>query len=250
MTTADKIETWLVDNAKLVVALFIGVLVIGGVLAGYQAYSSARENKAQETLFEIEADLEKKQQALFEVENKQKQEASKNKAAKKTETAAPVRNPETLQKDLGEPLTRLVSFIDQNKGSKASYMAAMTASDLYLEYKDPSQAAQLLEKVAPHVNKKDLFYGLLNSQLALAYSNANECPKAVDVYDDIIDSEAQKHIHAQMILRKGVCLMSMKEYDKAKAAFRQAKTDFPDSVSGKSAESFERLINVKKGVVK
>jgi predicted negative regulator of RcsB-dependent stress response len=249
LTTADKIEKWIVDNAQLVVGLFVVVLVLSAAYGGYEIYSVRQEAKAQEALFEIESVLDKKQQELFEAESK-KNATAKDQKKSDTQIAAPPKTPETLQKDLGEPMAQLVSFIDDNKGSKASFIAAMTASDLYLEYKDPSQAAQILEKVVPHVSKSDLFYGLLNSQLALAYSNANECPKAVEAYDRIISTEAQKHLHAQMILRKGVCLMAMKEFDKAKSVFRQAKTDFPDSVSGKSAEAFERLVNIKKGSVK
>lgn len=239
MTTTEKIEKWVLNNAKLLVGVFIGVLVVSFVYGAYEILSQQKEDSAHEAYFEVEAALEKKQQALLEAETKKGEKAP-----------AKDKNPELLKAELGENVTQLEQFIKDNSNTSAARIATVHLADLYVEYKDWSSATTLLENSFAKTSENDLFYGLIGSQLGLAYSDSKQCEKAIAVYDKIVSAKAQKHIHAQALLKKGVCLMTLNQLDKAESVFRQAKAEFPDEVSGQSALAFERLIGIKKGQLK
>lgn len=239
VSSSERLEKWLLENAKMVVFTFVAVVIL---VLGYMVYEMVKKNQeeaAQAERFEIELALEKKQQEIFEAEAKA-QEGAKT-------PQLPVRNPEVLQAQLGEPLGRLEAFVKENRSTVAGFLAAMTASDLYLEYKAPAKAAEILETVRTEAAKKNVFYGLIQSQLGLAYSNAGACDKAIEVYDQLLDVSAQKHLFGQTLVRKGACLIELQKYDEAAGVLRTARTEYPESSAAQTAESFERLIKIKKG---
>ena len=238
---SEKIEKWILDHAQALVFGFLGIVALGVVYAGYELWDQSREKRAQEAFYLLETELEKKQQALFEAESKKDE---KNKAS------SPERSPELLKKDFSSEIEKLKTFIQDNSTTKAAAFAAIGLADLHLEYKAFDEAIAILNERFSQLSKNELFYGLLGNQLALAYSNSGKCKDAVEIYNQILAADAQKHIHSQALLRKGACLITLNEMDQAQAAFRQAKTDFPDSISAKTAENLERLVLIKKGAVK
>lgn len=251
----ERVEDFLLENYKALIAVFVVIVVAAGGYATMQSISASNEKKAQDELFAITSELDKKVADLNEAA--QKDSKAKDPKAKKDAKAdlmetlkEPVKTPETLAKDLGPQVQKLEDFLKSNNDRKAGFIAAMALSDLYLDYQEPKKAVEILKPIADKPSKDDLFYGLINSQYALALSNSNNCQEAVDVYDNILKSKDQKHIHAQAMLRKGVCLMTLQKYDQAKDVFQEARTEYPDSMSGRSAESFERYLALKKGQAK
>lgn len=248
---SQRVEDYLLKNYKAVIGVFIATVLLIGAYAIVQTVSTSREKAAQEELFAITSALDKKVTELSEAAQKK---ASADPKSKKTDLLddlkQPEKTPEALARDLGPQVQKLEDFLKSHNDSKAGFLAAMALSDIYLEYGEPKKAADVLKSMSEKPSSDDLFYGLLNSQYALALSNSNNCQDAVGVYDRILKHKEHKHIHAQAMLRKGVCLMTLNKNDEAKNVFQEARTEFPDSVSGRSAESFERYIALKKGQAK
>ncbi len=248
---SQRVETFLVTNYKAVIGVFVATVVLIGAYATMQTMSASREKAAQEELFAITSRLEKKSTELSEAAQKKVTPDPKNKKADMLDDLKePEKTPDTLARDLGAQVKQLEDFLQKHNNRKAGFLAAMALSDVYLEYGAPKKAAEILKPISERPDKGDLFYGLLNSQYALALSNSNNCQEAVDVYDRILKNNEHRHIHAQAMLRKGVCLMTLNKMDQARDVFQEAHTEFPDSVSGRSAESFERYLALKKGQAK
>ncbi len=247
----EQITEWMIKHAKTVAIVFIVAAVGGGAFVAYGIIHTAQEKKAQEALFDIQHSLEKKQQELAEAETKAlEKKDDKKKDDKKTVITPPKpaeKNPEVFAKNFTTFEEQYKNFISQNQGKKASFVAAISLADLYLDYKDPKKAVDILKEVAARPAKSDLFWGLLQSQLGLALSEAGDCKEAVRVYDSVLASKDHPFLRSQNLLRKGACLMSLNEFDQARETFDQAKTEFPDTYSGEMAQSYKRLLALKKG---
>lgn len=248
---SQRVEEYLLKNYKAVIGVFVATVLMIGAYAIMQTVSTRREKAAQEELFVITSALDKKATEISEAAQK-KVTANPNgkKADILEDLKEPEKTPETLARDLGPQVQKLESFLKSHESSKAGFLAAMALSDIYLEYGEPKKAAEVLRPMSEKPDSDDLFYGLINSQYALALSNSNNCQEAVGVYDRILKHKDHKHIHAQAMLRKGVCLMTLNKNDQARDVFQEARTEFPDSVSGRSAESFERYLSLRKGQAK
>lgn len=240
----DTISDWVSANLRLIVGVLVAFVLAWGGWAFYEHQQVKREKAAQNDLFAITDALEKKQQEIMSEENK----PVVNKKGEKAPTPKPPeKTPETLAKNYGSFVAQFEEFIAGHNGTKAAMVAGIELADLYLEHKDPKKAVEVLRPLAAQPSKSELFYGLLQSQLGLALSDAGECGDAVKVFDDILQVEAQKPFHSQSLLRKGACLVSMNQLDEAKAAFQQARTEYPDTFTGEMAQGYERLIQMKKG---
>lgn len=248
---SQRVEEYLLKNYKAVIGVFVVTVLLIAAYAITQTVSTKREKAAQEELFVLTSAVEKKQTELSEAAQKTAATDSKNKKADPLEELKePEKTSETLSRDFGPQIKKLEDFVKANEDRKAGLLGAMALSDIYLEYGEPKKAADVLKSMSEKPDSDDLFYGLINSQYALALSNSNNCQDAVGVYDRILKHKEHKHIHAQAMLRKGVCLMTLNKNDEAKNVFQEARTEFPDSVSGRSAESFERYLALKKGQAK
>jgi predicted negative regulator of RcsB-dependent stress response len=241
---ADQVQA----NAKYIVFTLVVAALAWGSYVAYGAYAQKREIKAQNDLFAIESEYEKKQEEISKVDTTP--EVKKLKAGEKPTPPEPPKppekNPETLAKNFGSIVERYESFIKDNNGTKASMVAGISLADIYLDHKEPQKAAAVLEPLAKQTRQSDLFYGLLNSQLGIALSDSGKCEDAVKVFTGLLEAKAQEPFHSQSLLRQGACLVTLNKFDEAKAAFEKARTEYPNSYTGEMAQGYERLVELRK----
>lgn len=248
VSVEERISAIVSANFKYVAAGLVALAVIWGGYLIYSGVQKKREMAAQTELFYIESDLQKKQEEVMTSTPKTQVKKLKKgeKASESDPISPPEKTPETLTENYGSLVQRFEAFIKDHKGTKASLVAGITLADLYLEHKDAQRAVSVLEPLAKEVSRSDLFFGLLSSQLGVALSDAGQCEQAVKVYDKLLSAKAQEAFHSQSLLRQGACYLALNRLDEAKAAFEKVKTEHPNTYTGEMAQSYERLIDLRR----
>jgi predicted negative regulator of RcsB-dependent stress response len=224
--------------------------VAGGVYLAYAQYQSAQEKNAQEEYFAIQKRIEtiteanaKAEEELRAKDGDAKKDTKKveKTAAAKTATA---KTPEELKKQYGEVITTAESFIQNHAQRKASVMAALQVAGLATTYSDLELAQKTLATVVSWPDKKELFYGLVRSQLGSVLLDLKQTAEAARYFQEIVDNKAQTYFHPHALLR--VAQMELGDFEKAEATFTRVETDHPTTQAANQAKNFKRLLAIKK----
>ena len=235
----------------------VGVAVCIGLYGGYVAYSfvkSNQEKKAQEQLFTLQKELNQKQEELLKAnqadqnEDKigDKKNDKKNKDKSK-ESPAVVKNPETFKTHFSSLSDQFTQFIKQQSGHKAALIAAVDIAGLAYEYKNFELSVEVLNSVVNTLSDKDVFSGLIRTQLGSSLMELKKYPEAKAQFQKIIDAEGLKSFHPQALLLNGVCALETGDFDGAQFSFSRLEQDFPLTGAANSAKDFKKLIALKKG---
>lgn len=250
-----------IDHFWRPVFMALIVVAIGfATYLGYGAYSEHQEQAAQERLFAIQKQLDNKKEELEKAEAgddtaasaKDGKSAKDEKAAKKADTKKAdkiklAKTPETLEQNFGSILTAYDQFIAENKGNKASFMAAVQAAGLSLAYSDLNRAEKALVPVAGVVKSGDLFYGLVKSQYGSVLMDLKKFDQAAIQFEELTTAKEQKYFLPQAMLRLGICYIEMKEYSKAESTFSKLIADHPTTQASNEAKKMRKLIALRQG---
>lgn len=239
-----KVGDFVLEHARSIFGLVcIGLLVWLGYI-GYGVWLDRQEVKAQDALFAAESKILK----LKEGFDKARMESLMPSLAKndvKKEAPATLATGD-LQKDYGDLPNQLESVIVQYPKSKSAAQAAIAVADLYLEYKQPEKAENVLSPIAQNFSKNSIFSGLVNAVLGKALAQKGECEKATTIWQKILDEKSQSYIHADIALKAGICFESLGQVDKAKGMYKKASEDFSEMSEGKrTAKSLLRALELK-----
>ena len=230
-------------------ALIAAGVGYGGFI-GYRAYEVSKENAAQEKLFLIQKSVEDKLEELTKPDEEKvttgkklnkKEERESPKALKEIE-----KSPESLVKNFESQIQSYEKFIENHKGHKASYMAAIQLAGLSVEYKDLSRAEKVLSGVVERA-KNDLFGGLVTSHLGTVLMDQKKYKEAIEQFSSLVDDKKQTYFHPQALLRLGTCYLETGDFGMAETTFKKIEVDFPSTQAASEAKNLIKLIALKKG---
>lgn len=244
---------------RMIVLAILGVLVLGGAGSSILSYfESRKEELAQKDLFLAEHEFSKKQQAFEQAQTEiRKQENLKKSPAKKAdkklaqeaESALAKARKEAktgdLNKDFGDVLPALEKVVTQHSGTKASTIAALAATKVYLDYNQPQKALAILSPIEGKIQKGDVLEGAFLSSLGVSYERAGQCDKAVPVWEKITSSAKLDLFHADAFLKLGLCYEKLGNTAKATESLEKAASKSPESNTAKVSKRLLRLMKVK-----
>jgi predicted negative regulator of RcsB-dependent stress response len=231
--------------------LVVSVVVYGGYLS-FNAVQEHREKSAQEELFTIQKQVDKKTEELLKaLEPKEESKAKDAKVAKKDKPAEKPKElektPETLVKNYGDQIAAYEKFIADHANHKAAYMAAVKLAGLAADYKDSARAQKVLAGVVDQPSHNDIFYGLLRAQLSSVLMDLNQHKEAIKILNEIVDNKEFTYFHPQALIRLGACYLETGDFEKAQATFSRVEADYPQTQAAGEARNFKKLVSMKKG---
>lgn len=144
---------------------------------------------------------------------------------------------DSLDKALGgnESYYGFAYIADEYSSTKAGSLASYYAGIIYLKYGEPQLALQYLD----NASIKDAIIGAMaKGSKGDAFVELGNFDKAVSSYSDAI-SHSKNNLTTPMYLKKqGLVYEEQKEYKKALANYERIKNDFPNSVEGRSIDSY------------
>ncbi|MES2854941.1 MAG: hypothetical protein V4692_03705, partial [Bdellovibrionota bacterium] len=129
-------ETWVEENAKLIVGLMVVLIVVGLGYAGMQILGKRQERTAQDEYYAVAQKYEKAKGEFDQAKFEQFAPAGQAKTGGKAASG-------DLEKDYGTVITDLDKIAREHAGTTAGAQAAILAGDTYLQYKQPDKAVEL-----------------------------------------------------------------------------------------------------------
>lgn len=241
---------WTTQHTKSVTTAVL-IAIVGGVsLAAYTEVKKSKETKAQENYFKLEKEIVKKKTDFEKAANAQTakiNEAKNDTKDKKkkdskptTESAAnlPMASGD-LDKDYGVLVKDMSQFISNNISSKAAKMGALTLADIYLKYKRPEMALEILKKLPI---EHDILSAMTVSQLGSVQADMKDCKSAISTWDQVLKSHAMQFMHSEVRLKQGLCYEMINDKINAEASYNKVIADAKEGQLGKTAEKYLRLL--------
>lgn len=236
---------WTRTHSKAVVMAVGAFLLIGGGVSIYTTYSDMREAKIQEEFYAVEKVYLDKKLKFEEAEANEKAAAKDPK--KTTEAAAAAANKATgdITKDYPESVKGFEELMAKYPNSQAAKMSALNLSEIQLKYNQTENAIATLNKIVGTLGNSDVLSALVQSQLGNTLSDNKDCKAAVTHWEKVISNSKAQFLYDEVKLRMGICFESLSEFKKAEDFYNQVSTSKPDSVLGKTAEKYKRLLKSK-----
>ncbi len=231
------------EKYKVLLGVAVVLLVTGSfVRLAVDHFHEQTELKGADALYAVEAGYLK----LREGFERAKMEAIAPIPPKPDEKKEPtVLATGDLTKDYGSSVSGLEQVVHDHPQTAGGAQAALLLSELYLEYKQPEKALPPLEKVSEHLNKKGMLYGLVHMMHGTVLATQGNCAAAVDQWQAVVSSEASQHLHPDALLKSGICYESLKQNDKAMAAYQRLMSEFVESTAAQTAKTLLRVLNLR-----
>lgn len=260
----------LVRNQKMVFTVALVLLLAGAGYVAWDKVSSKKEIAVQEEFYSIEKKYLKLKESFDKAEADQKDKTKKDseKSSKVTADKDPKKAEEDsklptgdLMKDYGSVVEAWNKLIDSYPSSKAAGMASLELSQLFLKYKSPKEALQILSKVKAQQNSDQFMGAMVFHAYAKLLSNQGQCQEAISVWENL-----EKKKHASFLMEpakmgRALCLESLGQSEKAEIVLKELVADNnnnPSSGRGgapqakgksaiqKTAEKYLRFMKLKK----
>ncbi len=243
---------WAIGHRNSVIGLIGLFLLIGLGITGFQYVSDSKETKAQEQYYSIEKIyFEKKGQ--FEQANRQEQQkvnAQKDKNAKTKAEPTP-ENTQTkatgdLAKDYGSIETDLKDVFAKHPATQGAAMAALLLTDLYIEYKQPAQALDLLKNMKPQAGS--MMDSLATMQLGNVYALNSDCQNAITTWAGLLQKKQLAYLHEELKLRTAQCQIQLGQTVEAEKSLAElaSNKEAMNFTAQREAAKYLRLLRVKK----
>lgn len=230
VSATDKLAAWLQKNKKIV--LGATVIVVGGALAQITStkYISAQRVKAEAKLYTVKSKITQKVEQI-------------EKTKKPTKDATPAaKTPEVFEANFKVLSDEYVTAIKATNEAP-SVEHALSHSQFLADYGQLDAAIELLQSKSDA--NSNLLSSLLNLKLGTLLANKNSFDEAINHFDKVLANKKNSSLHADVYLKKALCLEKSGKIEEAKAAYEKIKTDFAESAEAKSATTYLRLLEVK-----
>ena len=236
---AGKATTIIEKNFKAILGVFAVAVIAGSAFVMMKNSQASAEKESFDKLFAVtKVYFEKK--ADFA---KADAPADKNKKPADKKEEMPAKATGDLDKDYGEVVAKLETFLKSNKGTNASAEAALILSDIYSEYKKPDQAAAVLENTIKASSGSGLLFEIMSLR-AGDLSAMTDCNKAVTYWQKIANS--QSFVAQQARLKLGICFQQLGRISEAKTWLSKVMEEAPeDSTESFNASRYLRYLEFK-----
>lgn len=209
---------------KLLIGVLLAGAIAGAVFVLVSTQSLNKEKLAQENYFIVEKNL---------LELKEKQTTAK------------------VGVDFSQSKKDLEKIISDYPGSVAAQMAAIHYAKLLADEKNFDAALSVLQKAE---NKdKGMVNTLVQQQIGQLLADKNECLRAIEVWQKIINRKEAAFIHGETKIQQALCYAKLNDLKKAeeiltKLANQSSSINSETAAdhSVKEAEKYLRLIQFKK----
>lgn len=266
----DQLTQWgrmvldvVIQNSKVVAGLLglMGLVSIGILIKN--KISEGHEIDVQGQYYAIEKTYLKKKEAFAKGESDAKAGDKKAKEAKdaKVEQTEDGVTPQLasgdILKDYGTELEGFKKLVQAEPKTKAAAMAVLEMSDLYLKYKNPQEATQVLAQAKEQQKPDHLLGALVYHSYAQLLADQNRCADAIPVWDALLGKGGLKFMVEPAQYGQAVCYATMGQFEKAelllKGLVAEKKTSgapgeapAPNSAIQGAAKKYLRFINFKK----
>ncbi len=235
------------EKYKILLGVTLGLLIVGTVVRlTFDHFQERTELKGADALYSVEAGFLKAREG-FERAKMEAMAPTPPKSDEKPEDKKEPNVPATgdLEKDYGASVAGLEQVVKDHPNTGGGAQAALLLAEVYLEYKQPEKALPPLEKVESHLNKSGMLYGLVHMMHGTILATVNNCASAVQKWEAVVGNEASKHLHPDALLKSGICYESMKQNDKAMAAYQRLMSEYVDSTAAQTAKTLLRVLNLQ-----
>lgn len=233
---------WVEDNAKVIAALVVLLVLAGIAHVAFNAYWDRQERKAQGEYFAAESKYAKLKEGFDRAKFKGLVPTPKTATPEKAEAATG-----DLAKDYGSVLPELEKVAKDRDGTTAGAQAAILVAETYLEYKQADKAAEYAQLPAKSLAKSNVLAPLSQVLLGNAHAAKPDCAAAVKVWQDVLDNKNAAFLHGEVGLRSGICFENMNQPDKAAEMYRKVTVDDAQSASATTAKGLLRALEVRGG---
>jgi lipopolysaccharide biosynthesis regulator YciM len=253
---ADRTASIIVKNWAIL-ASALGLLIVAvGMTLGIQWWQDSQEKSAREDIFKAEEPLYKlhedndKKAADLALKQAQEKKAAQKVAKGKTAKAAdddesesgPLPEVADFNKDYLPKVEELKAAILRHPDRKVALTSALTLAQFVEEQKHPEAGIEVLEKTLASARPSDLFFVLGKVQLGNLYAETAQYEKAKNYYSDLVNAQPAKFMLGEILLRLGLCAQKLGQIDLAKTMFNRVVTEFSGSDASNSAKNFLRLL--------
>ncbi len=244
----SKPTSWVekIEKNKNLIWLAIGVVLVAGVVMFFRDRGlTAKDRTANGALAKVTKSYKDKKKN-FGVDDdpmaflKKPEEAGKEDSNKIKKTG-------DLNQDYGDVVSGFQSIISKYSSHTVSVEAAVSLSEIFMEYDKFDQAINILDKVKSSFKSNNILKGLLMMTLGNVFQKSGDCNKAVDVWSQVVNMAPVKVLHAEAALRSGLCLEQVDKKDKAIEMYRKASLIEGDSMASKAASKFLRVLQLETG---
>lgn len=221
-TTQNTTINFFENNWKLL-ALGLGAfIIIGLVWAIASGNSKRKEITAQEDYVTLDEQF-----------NKYKEQKATLGADPKAEIKDKV--------DVASLKTNLQNFVNQNTGTVASQIAALSLSDILLDENNQTEALSLLKKTESNSNL--LSNVLIRKKTGQILADSNQCKEAIAVWDKIITDKKTEYVQADVKIKQALCYQKLNDFKKAEEILTAVKNNRSEGQQQISAEA-DRILRL------
>jgi tetratricopeptide (TPR) repeat protein len=248
-------------NAVIFGVIILGIIAIGGIVTVLDYVKTQKEEKLQGEMSGAEREYTDKKSKFKEADRADELKAAAKdvkKSPKKDakDEAKDEKKPELvkasgdLQKDYGSVVDRFQSILAKDPTTKAGQMSAIYLAELYNQYKKPDEAIQSLDKAVPKNEANDMLSALVLNLKAGLIADKGDCPKAVDIWQKLMNDKKTTYMHDEAKLRMAMCYEKMNEPVKAEQYYTELSKAAPgedggDRAVSEDAKKYLRLLKVR-----
>lgn len=243
LTSSEKILKWVEDNIFAVGAVIGAILVFGLGWLGYNQFNEFQERRATKAIYSAQMNLNKQREQVAKDENDRLEKMlkeAKDKGGKdlsKTEEAKV-----DFDAVYAGPAQEVEKQIIAHKSTKAAAVAAIDLAGLYLDNKKPDLAAALLAQVSG--GDSEIIRALVKMQKSTVAMELGDYNRAISGFEELLAQSDVEFIHAEALLKVGLCFERLDQVDRAKETYQRVSTEFSESEAGRTAKNYLRLLQL------
>lgn len=226
--TTDKMITFLHSQRKVLIGVFALFVVISATYGVSKWNHNKNEMKAQRAFFAVEKAYLK----------------AREDAEKKKGEGEKVPSQEGSVSEYGRYLDGFKNVISEHRGSSAATLAAITLSEIYLDYKMFQEAEESLVPIIKELESSSFLSGLVYYQLGSIAEALGKCGDAQGHWQKVIDNSSVEFLSANSLLNQAVCYETSEDFAKAKELYQKVIDQYGDTAAGRNARAYLRLLNL------
>ncbi len=243
LTGSERILKWVEDNIAVVGGIFGAILLIGLGWLGYGQFNDFQERRATKAIYAAQMNLNKQRDQVAKDENERLEKLLKE---MKDKGAKDLPQKEDSKADFeavfAGPAQEVEKQIIAHKSTKAAAIAAIDLAGLYLDQKKPDLAAALLAQVDG--GDSEIIRALVKMQRSTVAMELGDYNRAISGFEDLAGRSGVEFIHAEALLKAGLCYERLEQMDRAKDLYTRVSTEFGESESGRTAKNYLRLLQL------
>ncbi|MCB0356011.1 MAG: tetratricopeptide repeat protein, partial [Bdellovibrionales bacterium] len=233
----DKAIAWIEAHGKTIAVLIAIFVLAGGSYVGFIKYKKNQEKTAQAALYSLRTQLEK----LNESYNKDTAQAAKDVIDDKAA--------DTVKKDFESHYATIIKdlqdFTQKYTGTYSEKAGYIQLAYLFATNKKWDKVIETLQGTVSKTPKNNFYFGLMSMMLSQALMNTNNFSEAIKVLEQVSAQPEHQYLHAESLLRIGLCYEKQNDMEKAKQYLERVERDFADSEAATNAKYYLRMFKVK-----